>query len=98
MIVRNFGNSRRKHTTSLARGTTPKELRGFMSERTLDRLMALLGAAVVGLAIFGAVLALAPSGPDPHAVAADVLAAAQDGIDQAGSSLPEGGAALVTVP
>jgi hypothetical protein len=69
-----------------------------MSERTLDRLMVLFGAAVVGVAIFGAVLALAPSGPSPHAVATEVLDATRDGIDQVGGHLPDGGSALVALP
>lgn len=69
-----------------------------MSERALDRLMVTLGAAVVGVAIFGAVLALAPAGPSPHAVATEVLDAARHGVDEVGGRLPDGGAALVTLP
>jgi GrpE protein len=69
-----------------------------MSERVLDRLMVLLGAAVVGVAIFGAVLALAPAAPSPHAVATEVLDAAHRGMGQARDRLPDGGAALVALP
>jgi len=69
-----------------------------MSERALDRVMVVLGAAVVGLAIFGAVLALAPGGASPHAVATDVLGAAHEGIDRVGDRLPDGGTALVALP
>jgi hypothetical protein len=64
----------------------------------LDRLMVLLGAAVIGVAIFGAVLALAPSGPSPRAVASEVLDAARDGIDQVRGHLPDGSSALVSLP
>lgn len=69
-----------------------------MSERTLDRLMVLLGAAVVGVAIFGAVLALAPGASSPHAVATEAIEAAHDGVDRVSGVLPDGGAALVALP
>jgi hypothetical protein len=69
-----------------------------MTERVLDRLMVVVAAAVVGVLVFGIVLALAASGPSPHAVATDVLAAARNGVDGVAERLPDGGAALVHLP
>lgn len=69
-----------------------------MTERVLDRLMVVVAAAVVGVLVFGIVLALAASGSSPHAVATDVLAAARNGIDGVAERLPNGGAALVHLP
>jgi GrpE len=69
-----------------------------VSERALDRLMIVLAAAVVGVVVFGAVLALVPKPPSPDVVAAEVLDAAHEGIDKVDAQLPDGGTALVAIP
>lgn len=62
-------------------------------DRLLDQVLVVLAAAVVGLLVFGAVAVLAANGPDPHAVAADALAA--DGAEQVAAALPDDAVALV---
>lgn len=69
-----------------------------MTERVLDRLMIAVAAAVVGVLVLGIVLALVPSGPQPHAVATEVLDAARNGVDGVAERLPDGGVALVHLP
>lgn len=69
-----------------------------MTERVLDRLMIMLAAAVVGVLVLGIVLALAPSPPEPHTVATEVLSNARTGVDGVAERLPEGAAALVSGP